>query len=147
MTVDVLVYPDMSSFRDLKNASGRDSNIDRGYLFFWVFHKLVITSFVKRISLTYPIFARALTVEKLSLVNRLLSVARCTDNYPPNTIILSLLVRYFAISNLATLHCPPPLVSLFTTVHDIGSIHVVMVQHAIHYHPTTINGRGAGILG
>ena len=44
---DVLFSPDMSSFRDLKNASGRDSKNGilprRIFVFLWVFHKLVIT--------------------------------------------------------------------------------------------------------
>ena len=47
---DVVFSPDMSSFRDLKNASGRIPKTSgilsrRIFVFLWVFHKLVIISY------------------------------------------------------------------------------------------------------
>ena len=91
---DVLFYPDMSSFRDLKNASGRDSKIVRDFASSDICVCLglsqtsyyVLTSFGKGISLTFHLLARALTVERTVIG---WPPSQCC-NYPPNTIILSL---------------------------------------------------------
>src|SRR4029434_6619538 len=91
-------YPDMSSFRDLKN--GRDSKIVRDFASSDICVSLglsqtsyyVLTSFGKGMFLTFQLLAQALTVER-TVIGR--PPSHCCqmiryDNYPPNTIILSL---------------------------------------------------------
>src|SRR4029434_4378239 len=88
----------MSSFPDLKNASGRDSKIVRDFalsdncvslgLSLTIFYAL--TSFGKGISLTFYILARALTVERTVIGRPPSQCCQIYDNYPTNTIILSL---------------------------------------------------------
>ena len=123
---DVLYYPDMSSFRDLKNASGRDSKIVQDFASSDICVSLglkqtsyyILTSFGKGMSLTFHLLAWALTVERT--VDRPLRVARCTIIILRSDEHFEHLVRYFTISNLATLSTLlPPLVAFFTTAHDI----------------------------
>src|SRR4029434_3656032 len=115
----------MSSFRDLKNASGRDSkNVKkkgilprRIFVFLWVFHKLVInyvlTSFRKGISLTFHFLARALTVERTVIgrpPSQCCQIGKLSSKYDHFDPFI-----HYAISNLATLSTlPPPLVASFT---------------------------------
>src|SRR4029434_3885709 len=88
---------DMSSFRDLKNASGRDSKIVRDRALSDICVSLglsktsyyALTSFGKGISLTFHLLARALTVER-TVIGRPPQCCQMYNNYPPNTIILSL---------------------------------------------------------
>ena len=62
----------MSSFRDLKNASGKDSKIGRDFAWSDICVSLglsqttvyALTSFGRGISLTFHLLARALTVER-----------------------------------------------------------------------------------
>src|SRR4029434_1625356 len=86
----------MSSFRDLKNVSGRDCKIVQDFASSDICVSLgpsqtsfyALTSFGKGISLTFHLLARALTVER-TLVDRS-QCCQIHDNYPPNTTILSL---------------------------------------------------------
>src|SRR4029434_2604560 len=86
----------MSSFRDLKNASGRDSKNVRDFpssdICVSVFHKLVITSlsFGKGMCLTFHLLAQALTVERTVIGRPPSQCCQMYDNYPTHTIILSL---------------------------------------------------------
>src|SRR4029434_8825793 len=72
MGTDGLFYPDMSSFRDLKNASGRDSKNVRDFASSDICVSLglsqtsyyALTSFGNGLSLTFHLLARALTVER-----------------------------------------------------------------------------------
>src|SRR4029434_6177896 len=107
----------LSSFRDLKNSSGRDSKNVRDFassdicvsLGFSQTSYYVLTSFGNGISLTFHLFARALTVER-TVIGR----------PPSKDDHFEHLVRYFASSNLATLSTLLlPLVALFTTAHEI----------------------------
>src|SRR4029434_10214912 len=87
-----------SLFRDLKNASGRDSKIVRDFgssdicvsLGLSQISYYVLTSFGKGMSLTFHLLARALTVERTVIGRPPSHCCQMYDNYPPNTIILSL---------------------------------------------------------
>src|SRR4029434_10783175 len=88
----------MSSFRDLKNASGRDPKIVGDFPLLDICVSLglsqssyyALTSFGKGISLTFNLLARALTVERTVIGRPPCQCCQMYDNYPPNTIILSL---------------------------------------------------------
>src|SRR4029434_3826394 len=113
----------MSSFRDLKNASGRDPKNVRDFASSDICGSLgpsqtsfyALTSFGRCISLTFHLLARALTVER-TFIGRLPSqCCQMHGNYPLDDHFEHL-VRY----NLATLSTLPlPLVAVFTTAHDI----------------------------
>src|SRR4029434_261623 len=120
---DVLFYPDMSSFRDLKNASGSDSKIVRDFASSDICVSLgpshtsfyALTSLGKGISLTFHLLAQALTVAR-TVIGR-----PASQVLPDMIIILQIepLIRY-AISSLAPLRTlPPPLVSSFAIVNYI----------------------------
>src|SRR4029434_1909126 len=81
----------MSSFRDLKNASGRDSKIVRDFAssdicicILWVFHKLVITSLqvLEEVSPLRSTFWRALTVGRTVIGRPPTQCCQMHDNYP-----------------------------------------------------------------
>src|SRR4029434_2885104 len=101
----------MSSFRDLKNASGRDSKNVRDFASSYICGSLgpsqarfyTLTSFGKGMSLTFHLLTRALTVERTVIGRPPSQYCQMQDNYPPKT--------------LSTL--PLPLVASFTIVHDI----------------------------
>src|SRR4029434_1683552 len=88
----------MSSFRDLKNASGRDSKNVRDFATLDICVSLglsqtgsyVLTSFGKGISLTFHLLVQALTVEKIVIGQPPSLCCQMHDNYPPKTIILSI---------------------------------------------------------
>src|SRR4029434_9475165 len=88
----------MSSFRDLKNVSGRDSKNVRDFASSDICVSLglsqtsyyALTSFGNGISLTFQLLARALTVERTVIGRPPSQGCQMYDNYPPNTIILSL---------------------------------------------------------
>src|SRR4029434_561673 len=91
----------MSSFRDLKNASGRDSKNVRDFASSDIcgslgpsqtsFYALTtVTNFGKGISLTFHLLARALTVERTVIGRSPSQCYQMHDNYPPKTIILSI---------------------------------------------------------
>src|SRR4029434_9848352 len=88
----------MSSFQDLKNASGRDSKNFRDFASSDICVSLglsqtsyyLLTSFGKGISLTFHRLAQALTVERTVIGPPPSHCCQMCDNYPPNTIILSL---------------------------------------------------------
>src|SRR4029434_2288660 len=111
-----------SSFRDLKKNVRDFASSDIGVsLGLSQISYYVLTSFGKGISLTFHLLARALTVE-ITVIGR--PPSRCCqmhDNYRYYRYdTFEHLVRYFAISNLATLSTLSlPLVALFTTAHDI----------------------------
>src|SRR4029434_6247077 len=119
----------MSSFRELKNASGRDPKNVRDFASSDICGSLgpsqtsfyALTSFGRCISLTFHLLARALTVESTVIGRPAYQCCQLRDN---DRIAdhFERLVRYFAISNLATLSTLPlPLVALFTTACDICS--------------------------
>src|SRR4029434_10654756 len=88
----------MSSFRDLKNASGRDSKIVQDFAFSDICVSLglsqtsyyALTCFGKGISLTFHLLAQALTVEKIVIGQPPSLCCQMHDNYPRKTIILSI---------------------------------------------------------
>ena len=87
----------MSSFRDLKNASGRDSKIVRDFASLDICVSLglsqtsyyTLISFGKGTSLTFHLLARPLTVETTVIGRPPSQCCQMYDNYPPNPIILS----------------------------------------------------------
>src|SRR4029434_4931635 len=99
----------MSSFRDLKNASGRDSKNVRDFASSYICVSLglsqtsyyALTSFGNGIYLTFHLLARALTVERTA-IGRPISVLPDTRELSSKYDHFEPLVRY-AISNLATL--------------------------------------------
>src|SRR4029434_2435681 len=92
----------MSSFRDLKNASDRDSKIVRDFASSDICVSLglsknsyyVLTSFGKGMSFTFHLLARALTVERTVIGRPASQCCQMHDNYPPKTIILSIWYNY-----------------------------------------------------
>src|SRR4029434_2192962 len=89
----------MSSFRDLKNTSGRASKTVRDFASSDICVSVglsqtsyyILASFGKGMSLTFHLLARALTVERTVFIGRPPSQGcQMYDNYPLNTIILSL---------------------------------------------------------
>src|SRR4029434_9785894 len=88
----------MSSFRDLKNVSGRDCKIVQDFASSDICVSLgpsqtsfyALTSFGKGISLTVHLLAQALTVERTAIGRPPSQCWQMHDNYPPKTIILSL---------------------------------------------------------
>src|SRR4029434_8053690 len=92
---------DMSSFRDLKNASGRDSKIVRDRALSDICVSLglsktsyyALTSFGKGISLTFHLLARALTVERTVIGRPPSQCYQMHDNYPPKYDYFYHLVR------------------------------------------------------
>src|SRR4029434_9778910 len=91
----------MSSFRDLKNASGRDSKIVRDFassdicvsLGFSQTTVYVLTSFQRGISLTFHLLARALNVERTVIGRPPSQCYQMHDNYPPKYDYFYHLVR------------------------------------------------------
>src|SRR4029434_6465592 len=90
------LLPGQVLFRDLKNASSRDSKNVRDFALSDICVSLglsqtsyyALTGFGNGISLTFHLLARALTVER-TLVDQS-QCCQIHDNYPPNTTILSL---------------------------------------------------------
>src|SRR4029434_5332536 len=88
----------MSSFRDLKNASGRDSKIVRDFDLSDICVSLglsqtsfyALTSLGKGISLMFHLLARALTVERTFIGRPPSQCCQMHGNYPQKTIILSI---------------------------------------------------------
>src|SRR4029434_6342428 len=88
----------MSSFRDLKNTSGRDSKIVRDFASSDICVSLgllqtsfyALTSLGKGISLTFHLLAQALTVVRTVIGRPASQCCQMHDNYPPKTIILSI---------------------------------------------------------
>src|SRR4029434_8680652 len=88
----------MSYFRDLKNGSSRDSKIIQDFASSDICVSLglsqssyyALTSFGKGISLTFNLLAQALTVERTVIGRPPCQCCQMYDNYPPNTIILSI---------------------------------------------------------
>src|SRR4029434_7561620 len=125
----------MSSFRDRKNASGRDSKNVRDFASSDLCVSLglsqtsyyALTRFGKGISLTFHLLVRALTLERTVIGRPPSQCCQMHDNNTPKTIILSIWCDTFSIAGEGT---GSSACEKYVKTSSLGRGHL----YAIHYH-------------